>query len=606
MFEKSGLEIIEPDSLSQIDEYRRALNTKERELGAYFDTDLASVGEEVFGGGQATFIKMFPILGQAVKMSERAYSTYLNLIRFERLKSNYLMAKRKGYIHAMDPELLKPAVYDDNGNRILGPSEYFTPEERNYTELTTFDLTSLADVVNTITGAGRLNSLYNIDTTTGKVTGNNLITNLLRYVFWSPRLIVSRFKTILGAPLFEFKGVKRLGVVPEKISDPWFEGYIKRTKSGKPYWVGIEMGGTAFFSTSRLAKKLRLTKYTNGEGWQVGNKTIPDVGLKLMLIPDYVQAVIVAAGTLYGLKQHFEKDNIDGYVELDPSSTDFGKVALGPTKYDVLGGNGQSARFIVNAITGKAKSSGTDVERVRHRGEIIERFIRSKSNPTLGVAWSARQGENFTGEPFEWNQELWNLVLSMNAEDTYEIFANSLPTQGDELPFAKMAQNIAGGVLSTSGAGGQTYFTADDVIRTYFPTTDGTRYRYKDMEPYIQYLAKLFIPETEQMFNEHRSREKSLDEIMLIWDMETGSRGDLTTEELSKARLYLLQRTIKQDDEGDWIVADNDVIKKATNTDTGRINAADLAYKLFQKAIKISSDFDIARATIYNLSLIHI
>ena len=604
MFEKAGLEIIEADSLSQIDEYKRLRDPKERELGAYFDTELDAVGEEVFGGGQATFVKMFPILGQTVKMSERAYSTYLNLIRFDRLKNNYLMAKRKGYIHKMDPELKKPPTLDEKGNIIPQAVEYFTPEERGYRELTDFEMISMADLVNTITGAGRLNMMYKIDTDTGKITGNSIFTNLLRYVFWSPRLIVSRFKTILGVPLFEFGGgVKRLGAVPEKVTAQWLEGYIKRTKSGIPYWAGIEMGGTAFFSTSRLAKKLRLTKYTNGEGWQIGNVTVPDIGLKLMLIPDYVAAITTATGALYGLKQHFEKDNIDGYVELDPSSTDFGKVALGPTKYDVLGGNGQSARFIVNMTTGKAKSSGTDIERVKYRADLTTRFIRSKSNPTIGVAWSGLSGETFTGEPFEFDQELWNLVLSMNAEDTYEIFANSLPSQGDELPYAKIGQNFAGGMLSTSGAGGQTYFTADDVIRSYFPTKDGTRYRYKDMEPYVQSLAKLFIPETKQMFGEVRSREKDIDEIMSIWLMEAEgtSRADLTAEELSKARLYLLQRMVTQDNNGNWVIQDNDIIKKAINTDTGQISNSTLGYALFQKVIKESSNFDIAKTTLYNV-----
>ena len=581
MFEKAGLEIIEPDTASQLDEYKKAYNAKDRELTSWFDTELDTVGEEVFGGGQATFIKMFPVLGQVVKMSERAYSTYLNLIRFETLKSNYEAAKRKGLIHPMDPDLRKPIAYDENGNRIVQADQYYTPEEKGYRELTDFEMVGQADLVNIVTGAGRLNRLYKIDPNTGKVTGiNSMLTHALRYIFWSPRLIVSRFKVIMGAPLFELKGVKRLGVSPDKVSGQWFDAYVKRTKSGIPYWAGIEMGGTAFFSTSRLAKKLKLTKYTNGEGWQIGNTTIPDVGLKMMMIPSYVSAALTSVGMLYGLKRHFESEDIDGYVELDPQSIDFGKVSVGPTKYDVLGGNGQSIRFVANMATEKAKSSGTDVDRVVYRGDLIKRFARSKANPTLGTAWDFMEGKGFLGETFEWDKEMWELVLSMNAEDTYEIFNNSLPKQGDELPWAKLATNVAGASLSTSGAGGQTYFTADEVIRTYFPTTDGTRYRYKDMEPYVQSVAKLLIPETKQMFGEQRSRHKDIDEVMAIWFEEAGAekRSVLTVQELSDARLYLIQRMITQDDNGNWTIQDKDIIQRATDKETGEISTARLGY----------------------------
>lgn len=610
MFEKSGLEIILPDTMSQIDEWKRLRNPKERELASYFDTELTT-GEEVFGGGSATFIKMFPVIGQAVKMSERAYSTFLNMVRFDRMKSNYLSAKRKGYIHKYDPDLRKPHVLDEEGNIVNLSDQFYTPEEKGFTEISDYEMISMADVINTITGAARMNFLYKIDPLTGRVTGVNDKTRgfnkLMSWFYWSPRLVVSRFKTILGEPLISFRGTKRLGVSPpEKLTPAWFEGFIKRTKSGKPYWAGIEMGGHSFISTAPIARLLRLSKYHNGEGFRIGTDkwglTVPDLVIHRMVIPDYIAGLTATFGALYGLKQHFLDNDIDGYVELEPEAVDFGKVAVGATKYDVLGGHAQAARFIVNMTTGKAKSSGTLREREIHKQELITRFIRSKTHPTIGMAWSQIQGTTFTGEEFEWEKDYLDLMLSMNVEDIYELVNNSLPTQGDGIPWSQIGGNIVGGILSSSGFGAQTYFTADDVIRTYFPTTDGTRYRYKDMELYIQNLAKLFIPETKRIMGEQRSKERTIDAIMGIWLEETvgSKKGQLNTQELSKARLYLLQRMIEQDDDGDWIVVDNDVIKRATNAETGEVNAADLGYKLFQKAIEVGARFDQSKSDIYN------
>ena len=267
-----------------------------------------------------------------------------------------------------------------------------------------------------------------------------------------------------------------------------------------------------------------------------------------------------------------------------------------------MGGHAQAARFIVNMTTGKAKASGTLKEREVYKQELITRFIRSKTHPTIGMAWSQIEGTTFTGEEAEWSKDLVDLMIPMNVEDMYEVFNNSLPNQGDGIPWSQLATNIAGSIASSSGWGANTYFTADDVIRTYFPTTDGTRYRYKDMEPYIQNLAKLFIPETKIIMGEQRSKVRTIDEIMGIWLEETvgSKKGQLDVQELSKARLYLLQRMIKQNDKGNWIVVDNDVIKRATNTETGEINAADLGYKLFQKAIKTGADFDKSKSDIYN------
>jgi len=629
MFQKSGLEIIEPDTTSQLTEWKKAFgrspeDVKERELTSYFDPEIEATGEEVFGGGGAVFVKMFPVIGQVVKMSERGYTTFLNLVRFEIAKAQYLAAKKRGYIHPYDPDLRKPVA--DSAERAEQIAQgniretyndlYFEPEELGYTRLDDIEVVAISDIANIATGAGRLNKLYELDETTNQVKATSKLVRALSTIFWSPKLVVSRFKMVLGGPLFELKSdwwrvkADRLGV--ERTSEALsanIRTYLKRTKSGKPYWAGIEMTGTAFFGNSKLAKILKGSRFYNGEGFEIsigGSKkviTMPDVGIRMMLIPNYISAGLTATGLYYGIQKHFENNNINGSVEFNPNSSDFGKVTIGNTKFDTLGGYAQAVRFLANMYSGRKVSSGTQNEREMERGEIIENFLRSKGSPPVGALYSAFvKKETFTGEPFEWNKDLWELMISMNVQDTYEIFANSLPEDDEGRPFSRMAKNIAKSVASSLGAGAQTYVTADDIIRGYFVNKDGTRYRYSEMEPYIQAVAKTVIPETNEIFGDLASKEKTIDEIMGVWEEETegSSRGDLNAQEVAKARLYLLQRIVTQDNEGYWRIANRDVIKKGTDPETGKISRSSLGYALFQKALDITREFEDVKNGMYN------
>ena len=167
MLSKSGLEIIEPDTTSQLTEWKRAFGRspeaqRERELMSYFDQEIEASGEEIFGGGGAVIAKLFPIAGQFIKMSERAYSTFLNLIRFEMAKSQYLAAKKRGYIHTMDPDLKKPVIDDEEraiqiakGNIVETYNDlYYEPEELGYKALDDYEI--VAEVPGGGNTAGRL------------------------------------------------------------------------------------------------------------------------------------------------------------------------------------------------------------------------------------------------------------------------------------------------------------------------------------------------------------------------------------------------------------------------------------------------------------------
>lgn len=75
----------------------------------------------------------------------------------------------------------------------------------------------------------------------------------------------------------------------------------------------------------------------------------------------------------------------DVQFEIDPRATDFGKIQLGPIRYDFWGGDAQWAKFITRMIgnirEGQTKESITDMIIKADRNELIWKFIRSKMSP---------------------------------------------------------------------------------------------------------------------------------------------------------------------------------------------------------------------------------
>ena len=601
MAEQSGLQVITPDSKSLSEEWATVTNKNKRALTNYFNPEFkAAEGEELFGS-ETVAARLVPW----AKMSERGYTTVLNWLRFQRFEQQIMAARRKGWIHKSDPFL-----QNKDGT-------WRTPEESGFQEMSDMDLYAITDGINTATGAGRLNFMFERNPDTGKLVPksgpfNKLFESTVNNIFWAFKLAVSRFKVVLGVPMIIQKG-KKIGGSSSIDSNLTMTGFIdahlKRTKSGKPYWVNIEMGGTSFLSNSPLAKKLGLTKYYNGEGFDVtlpnGKKfVIPDWGLKLMHIPDFVASVSTLGAALYGLYQVFKHYEIDAYVGYDPKSSDFGKVVVGPARVDVIGGYGPSIRFIANLITGQTVTSGTDREYEINRLESAMRFLRSKANPILGKLADFMEtelgGEGFMGEKFDWTEDLWDLVIGMNAKESAEILMNSLPPEDGGnafVPWAMMG-------LSTFGAGANPYFTADTVTHTYFVGKDGTRYRFSELEPYMQSLAGQLVPDTESIIP---NTERTIEEVMDIYNGKSGSRDDLTYQEVLKARLFKLSTLVVVDENNKWKINDPNIIDAVkrgditgSSTPQGPISAS-LSWELYKKVIDIEKEWNERTDTIFNI-----
>ncbi len=100
-----------------------------------------------------------------------------------------------------------------------------------------------------------------------------------------------------------------------------------------------------------------------------------------------------AGATIVGLLQFTD----DSKVELDPRSSDFGKIKIGDTRLDIWTGYVQYARFLGQIYTAQRKSSFGNINPVE-RLEIAERMIQSKLSPAAGFLVDLLKGENYMGE----------------------------------------------------------------------------------------------------------------------------------------------------------------------------------------------------------------
>ena len=143
-------------------------------------------------------------------------------------------------------------------------------------------------------------------------------------------------------------------------------------------------------------------------------------------------------------------------VENDPRSADFGKIKVGNTRYDILGGHQQNIRLAaqlytgekINSETGELQTLGPDRGFGKpSRLDILYQFVENKENPVIGFGSKMLRGTDPTGKPLNRATEFGNLFVPLNIHSAYE----TAKDQGSLVKGAAM--NLPG----TFGVGVQTY-----------------------------------------------------------------------------------------------------------------------------------------------------
>lgn len=102
-------------------------------------------------------------------------------------------------------------------------------------------------------------------------------------------------------------------------------------------------------------------------------------------------------------------------VETDPRSSDFGKIKVGNTRWDIWGGFQQYVRLAAQLITGEKKSTTNDSiselndpnnSRSKTRADVLFQFARGKLSPLPAEVVDLMAGKDVTGKPADFSSEL--------------------------------------------------------------------------------------------------------------------------------------------------------------------------------------------------------
>lgn len=154
------------------------------------------------------------------------------------------------------------------------------------------------------------------------------------------------------------------------------------------------------------------------------------------------------AGTILGLAKAGGAD-----VGTDPRSADFGKIKLGNTRVDMLGGFQQYIKLAAQLMTGQVVSSTTgkvitlgEGYKPMTRLDIIGRFLEAKEAPLPSFFTSLIRGQNSIGQQFNVPEEIASRFYPILWGDLKDLYAEQGPAMGTALT-----------TLAMLGSGVQTY-----------------------------------------------------------------------------------------------------------------------------------------------------
>lgn len=158
-------------------------------------------------------------------------------------------------------------------------------------------------------------------------------------------------------------------------------------------------------------------------------------------------------------------------IEYDPRSSDFGKIKVGNTRWDIWGGFQPYARLLTQIVSGQYKSTGDKKVREldakgafgRTEGSQLGTFTRGKLSPILSTIWDVASRETISGDKVNRTFDVPFLNNTPNGQITLteEIGKNLVPLIFQDVVSAMKDQGVKGlftaGIPSVLGAGVQTY-----------------------------------------------------------------------------------------------------------------------------------------------------
>ncbi len=300
--------------------------------------------EEAYLGSD--WIKKVPGIGAVVAGSERAYVTYLNVLRADLFDQMFATLSRDGTVTRAEGEVI-------------------------------------ANYVNVVTGRGSLSWGAEKHIPKAAILENAAVP--MATLFFSPRLVMSRFQTVLGQPLWHGLGAKG------------FEAGRARKLVAKEYGRMLAGLGTMYASLSLFISMM----------WDDDDPDKP-------------------------------------YIEWSPYSSDFGKLVIGHSRVDLLAGLSQTIVFLQKitpqeatfGLTQKKKLQSGAIADLREPlgamdpdvwGEMV-RFGRGKFAPAISTGLDVVTGRDIFGRKIEAIDYPGRVLLPLVMREAYEAsMAQGLP-----------------------------------------------------------------------------------------------------------------------------------------------------------------------------------
>lgn len=183
-----------------------------------------------------------------------------------------------------------------------------------------------------------------------------------------------------------------------------------------------------------------------------------NLSTKTAIAKEYARA-LTGLGVFYGVSNLALNGLIgppgkEWNIELNPRSSDFGKIRIGPTRIDPLAGFQQAAVLMSRLATGETKTIKGKIQPIRGKvrygredsADVIARFLRTKLSPPLGTSMDVLSGKDVVGQDVTPQSVASRLLIPLSYQDIYDaMIAQGIP------------EGTAMGLLSLFGMSVQTY-----------------------------------------------------------------------------------------------------------------------------------------------------
>lgn len=232
-------------------------------------------------------------------------------------------------------------------------------------------------------------------------------------------------------------------------------------------------------------------------------------------------------------------------VEMDPRSSDFGKIKIGNTRYDIMGGLQQNIVLAARELTGEKKTGDGSIVDLTEGGygqpnrfTTLSDFVTNKETPVLATATRLLKGKDIGGNDVNPWTEVAKLFIPLGLQDVNALVqdragnGDATQTPGEAaknwLNPADTAKSVGQATPGFFGVGVQTYGSSTKNVAAD-SGTDPTTLDPKQLKKYEDNVNKSFVKSLSK--DEQRVYNLTKDEKLQKLALDKGS---VTQDQLDK------------------------------------------------------------------------